>query len=129
ELRRPSRRAQGQRDEVGQSAEKITLAIIGIAGLEGIVMAIAHQVARRAWQRSNLRTTSLCQPSLAPPVMLALTERFAPAFGDAEIELLDVLVLAQRLGLAVEHHAAVFEHVAVTRVFQCHAGVLLGEQE
>src|SRR5215813_13382709 len=61
--------------------------------------------------------------------MLALAERFAPAFGDAEIELLDVLVLAQRLGLAVEHHAAVFEHIAVTRVFQRHAGVLLREQE
>src|SRR5262249_33527741 len=52
----------------------------------------------------------LRQPALAPPVMLALAERFAPAFGHAEIELLDVLVLAQRLGLTVEHHAAVFEH-------------------
>src|SRR5215472_16063963 len=36
----------------------------------------------------------LRQPALAPAVMLALAERFAPAFGDAEIELLDVLVLA-----------------------------------
>src|SRR5262249_41503035 len=71
----------------------------------------------------------LRQPALAPPVMLALAERFAPAFGDAEIELLDVLVLAQRLGFTVEHHAAVFEHIAVTRVFQRHAGVLLREQE
>src|SRR5215469_8572462 len=81
------------------------------------------------WHRPNLRTTRLCQPALAPPVMLALAERFAPALGHAQIELLDVLVLAQRLGLAVEHHAAVLQHIAVTRVLQRHAGVLLREQE
>src|SRR5262249_16597066 len=86
----PSRRAgggQGRREEGGQRAEKIALAIVGIAGLEGIVMAIAHEVARGCGT-VGLRTTSLRQPTLAPPVMLALAERFAPAFGDAEIELL-----------------------------------------
>src|SRR6516164_4263624 len=81
------------------------------------------------WHRPNLRTTRLRQPALAPPVMLALAERFAPALGHAEIELLDVLVLAQCLGLAVEHHAAVLQHIAVTRVLQRHAGILLREQE
>ena len=46
ELGCPSRCTQRKSDEVGQSAEKIALAIIRIAGLEGIVMAIAHEVAR-----------------------------------------------------------------------------------
>ena len=36
------------------------------------------------------------QPALAPLVVLAFTERLALAFGDAEIEFLDVLVLGKR---------------------------------
>jgi hypothetical protein len=47
----------------------------------------------------------------------------------AEIEFLDVLVLAQRLCLAVEHHAPVLENVAVARVAQRHERILLGEQK
>ena len=38
--------------------------------------------------------TAHAQPALAPLVVLAFAERFALAFGDAEIEFLDVLVLA-----------------------------------
>src|SRR3989442_15144651 len=75
------------------------------------------------------RSVKLRQPPLAPPVMLALAERFAATFGDPEVELLDVLVLAERLGLAVEHHAAVLQHIAVARAFERHERVLLGEQE
>src|SRR4029078_2537411 len=71
----------------------------------------------------------LRQPALASPVMLAFAERLSLALGDAEIKLLHVLVLAQRLGVAIEHHTAVFQHVAVSRVFQRHAGILLREQE
>src|SRR2546425_1586082 len=95
----------------------------------GLAPIIARGSSRPSRALGPGTAAELRQPALAPSVMLALAERFAPAFGDAEIELLDVLVLAQRLGLAVEHHAAVFEHIAVTRVFQCHAGVLLCEQE
>src|SRR6266513_1664222 len=71
----------------------------------------------------------LRQPALASPVMLAFAERLSLALGDAEIKLLHVLVLAQRLGVAIEHHTAVLQHVAVARVFQGHAGILLREQE
>src|SRR5258708_28037040 len=81
------------------------------------------------WHRQNLRTTRLRQPALAPPVMLALAERFAAALGHAQVELLDVLVLAQPLGLAVEHHAAVLQHIGTTRVLQRPAGLLLPEHE
>ena len=42
-LRRPPRRTQGQRDEVGQAAEKITLARVRIAGLELIEMVRGHR--------------------------------------------------------------------------------------
>src|SRR5262249_44820157 len=69
------------------------------------------------------------EPALAALVVLGVAERFALALGDAEVELLDVLVLAQRLGVAVHDDAAVLEDVAVARVFERHVGVLLGEQE
>src|SRR6266481_2885763 len=71
----------------------------------------------------------LRQPALAPPVVLALAERLAPPFRHAEVEFLHVLVLAQGLGIAVEHHAAAFQHIAVARVFQRHAGVLLRKKK
>src|SRR5512133_1036120 len=67
--------------------------------------------------RSVGATSKLRQPALAPPVMFAFAERLSSAFGDAEIELLHVLVLAQRLGIAIEHHAAVLQHITVARVF------------
>ena len=66
------------------------------------------------------------QPTLAPLVMLHVAERLALALGDAEVELLDVLVLAQRLGLAVHHDAAVLQDVAVAGILERHVGVLLG---
>src|SRR5260370_38566557 len=71
----------------------------------------------------------LRQPPLAPPVVLALAEGLAAAFGDPEVELLDVLVLGERLGLAVEHHAALLEHIAMARAFERHDSVLLSDQE
>ena len=49
--------------------------------------------------------------------------------GNAEVEFLDVLVVGERLGVAVHHHAAVLQNVAVAREAQRHIGVLLGEQE
>src|SRR4029077_12532889 len=73
--------------------------------------------------------TRLGQPPLAPLVVLDVAERFALALGNAEVELLDILVLAQRLGLAVHDDTAVLQDIAVARVFQRHIGVLLGEQE
>ena len=71
ELRCPSRRAQGHRDEVGQSAEEIALAIVGITDLEGIVMAIAHEVARglasTKSQNHKATPTSACAAGNACP--------------------------------------------------------------
>src|SRR6266550_9009047 len=72
--------------------------------------------------------TSL-QPPLAPAVVLDVAERTAAFAADAEIEFLDVLVLAQRGGVAVEHDAAVLQDVAVMGKAQRHVGVLLGQQD
>src|SRR5216684_8690149 len=69
------------------------------------------------------------QPPLAPAVVLDVAERAAAFAADAEIEFLDVLVFAQRRGVAVEHHAAVLQDVAVMGVAQRHVGVLLGQQD
>src|SRR6476620_7234541 len=69
------------------------------------------------------------QPALAPLVGLHVAEALALGAADAEVELLDVLVLAQRLGVAVHHDAAVLQDVAVSGVAQRHVGVLFGQQE
>src|SRR6516165_2906117 len=69
------------------------------------------------------------QPALAPLVVLAFAERFALALGNAEVEFLDVLVLTESRRGSVEHDAAGFEDVAVTRVFERQVDILLGEQE
>src|ERR1700730_16553248 len=69
------------------------------------------------------------QPALAALVVLDVAVALAAAGGDAEIELLDVLVGAQCRGVAVEHDATVLQDVAVIGVAQRDVGVLLGEQE
>src|SRR6266487_1400479 len=97
ELGCPSRCTQSNRDEIGQPARKFTLAIVGIAGLERIVVLVTHGPALMlsgVTPKTCHNAIELCQPALAPPVVLALAERLAPAFGNAEIELLDVLVRA-----------------------------------
>src|SRR5215207_4558290 len=66
----------------------------------------------------NDRGDGLRQPALAALVMLAGTERFAPALGDAEIELLDVLILAQRPCLAVEHDPAILQDITIEGIFE-----------
>ena len=48
---------------------------------------------------------------------------------DAEIELLDVGILAQLAGSAVEHHATIFKNIAMVGITQRNIGVLLGQQE
>src|SRR5580704_14551376 len=69
------------------------------------------------------------KPALAPSVVLDVAERAATLAADAEIEFLHVLVLAQGRGVAVEHHAAVLQDVAIMGVAQRHVGVLLGQQD
>ena len=41
----PSRRTQGNRDDIGQLPRKFALAIVGIAGLERIVVLVTHGLA------------------------------------------------------------------------------------
>src|SRR5262249_13538649 len=69
------------------------------------------------------------EPTLAALIVLHVAKRLPLALRDAEIELLDVLVLCQRFRLAVHDDAAVFQDVAVTGVSERHVGVLFGEQE
>src|SRR2546423_1791430 len=70
-----------------------------------------------------------CQPALATPVMLGFPEALAPAAGDAEVELLHVLVIGEALRASLEHHAAILEDVAEVGEAQRDHGVLLGRQE
>src|SRR5437867_1935127 len=70
------------------------------------------------------------EPSLAAPIVLhvAVALPLADA-GEPQVELLDVLVLADRPGVAVEDDAPVLHHVAVLSEPERHRGVLLGEQD
>src|SRR3989441_3015709 len=69
------------------------------------------------------------QPPLAPAVMLHVAIALPlPDAGEPEVELLDILVLADRPGVAVEDDAPVLHHVPVLRDPERHRGVLPGEQ-
>src|SRR5215467_15255139 len=84
---------------------------------------------RHRCERGERPRTHSRQPTLAALIVLHVAERLPLAFRDAEIELLDVLVLRQRFRLAVHDDAAVFQDVTVTGVSERHVGVLFGEQE
>src|SRR4029453_19349659 len=80
------------------------------------------RTSRRALMRSR-------EPALAPAVVLHVAVALAlPDAGEPQIELLDVLVVAHRPGLAGEHNAARLHHIAVLGVLEGDGGVLLGEQ-
>src|SRR5712691_4990469 len=58
-------------------------------------------------------TASSAIPSPAAAILLDRAVALARAARGAEIELLDVAVGGEPLGAAVEHHAAVLQHVGV----------------
>src|SRR6185369_10841847 len=69
------------------------------------------------------------QPPLAPPVVLDVTIALAlPDTAQPQVELADVLVLADGLGVAVQHDAASLHHVGILGMAERHRGVLLGQQ-
>src|SRR6185295_14233907 len=77
------------------------------------------------------RSALICsrEPALAPAVVLHVAVALAlPDAGESQIELLDVLVVADGPGVAVQNNAARLHHIAVLRVLQSDRGVLLGEQ-
>src|SRR5262245_13706622 len=77
----------------------------------------------------STRASLSSEPALSAAVGLDVAEALAASGGEAEVELLDVLVIGERLALAVHHHPAVLQDVAVVCVAQRDVGVLLGEQE
>src|SRR6185503_458431 len=69
------------------------------------------------------------QPALAAPVALRVAVGFAAAdVVQAEVELLDVGILRERLGAAFEHDAAGLDDVAMVRELERERGVLLHQQ-
>src|SRR5262245_43886988 len=69
------------------------------------------------------------QPSLAAPVVLEVPVALAlPDAREPKVELADVLIVADRLPVPVEHDAAVLHDVGVLRDPERHRGVLLGEE-
>src|SRR5918992_3342440 len=62
------------------------------------------------------------QPPLPSLVALSLAKAPAVPAPEAEVEFLDVLVLAQCLCLAVQHDPAVLENVAIGRVLERDVG-------
>src|SRR5207237_398748 len=68
------------------------------------------------------------QPSLPPLEALQVLEALALVAGATEVELLDVLVVAQLGGRAVEHDLALFHDIAVARDRKCRARVLFHQK-
>src|SRR4029077_7322360 len=68
------------------------------------------------------------QPALASTKALEILEALALLAGAAEVEFLDILVVAQFVGGSVEHDLALVHDVAVARDRQRSAGVLLDQQ-
>src|SRR5262245_7170114 len=58
-------------------------------------------------------TSSSAIPPLAAPILLNAAIAPALAANLSEIEFLDLAVIAQPLDVALQHHAAVFQHVAM----------------
>src|SRR6185437_4547485 len=69
------------------------------------------------------------QPALAALEALQILKTLALVAGAAEVEFLDVLVVAQFIGRAVEHHLALLHDVTVARHRQCRARVLLDQED
>src|SRR5207247_1426541 len=69
------------------------------------------------------------EPPLPPTIMLHVAVRLAlPDTGQSQVELLDVLVIGDRPGVAVQHDAAGLHDIAVLGELQRDRRVLLGEQ-
>ncbi len=69
------------------------------------------------------------EPALAPLVVFDVPEGAPALAADTEIELLHVLILAQRLRLTIEHDPARFQNVSVFGIAQRHIGVLLCQEK
>src|SRR6201994_2214395 len=76
-------------------------------------------------RRVRRSTASSAIPPPAPAILLDVAIAAPRAGAAAEIELLHVGMLAQPLGGAIEHDAAVLHHVAVVGYRQRNRGALL----
>src|SRR2546421_4851721 len=90
--------------------------------------------AQSSWGRSrrgpSRPSPNSRQPPFAASIVLDVTVALPlPHAGESQVELLDVLVLADRPRVAVEDHAPALHDVAVLREPERHRGILLGEQD
>src|SRR5262245_52564637 len=77
----------------------------------------------------RLSTVSSAIPPPAAPILLDRAIASPLAARLAEVELLDLTVIAQPPAIALQHDAAVFQHVAVIGDGKCHRGVLLDDDD
>src|SRR5215470_536359 len=76
-------------------------------------------------RRRSRSTARSAIPSPAAAILLDVAIAPARAADLAEVELLDVGVIAQALGAAVEHDAAVLHHIGIVRDGEREGGTLL----
>src|SRR5262249_49072391 len=74
------------------------------------------------------RRQPLQEPALAAPVMLDVTVAAPADIAEAQIKFLDVFVVAQAGGAAIQDDPAVFQDIAILRNGQGHGRVLLDQQ-
>src|SRR3954451_10282258 len=83
----------------------------------------------RATESAKVRARVASQPPLPPLEALQVLEALALVASASEVELLDVLIVAQLVGAAVQHHLALFHDVAVTCDRERRARVLLHQKD
>src|SRR5262245_12809965 len=98
------------------------MALIWCGGVDGgnPDLAIPRKRCTKTGTGSNPGSPSLQsrQPPLPPPVVLHVAEALAPACGQAQVELLHVLVRSEVGSRPVHDHAAIFQDIAVVGVAQ-----------
>src|SRR5215207_7958992 len=96
---------------------------------------VANETPSNTWRPPNARPTSRSSrrglsaiPAPAPAVLLDIAIAALPLAAETEIELADIRMLAQFIGCAGKHDAAVLQHVRLIRDIERNGGVLLDQQ-
>src|SRR5215203_2555048 len=96
---------------------------------------VANETPSNTWRPPNARPTSRSSrrglsaiPAPAPPVLLDVAVAALAFAAETQVELANVGMLAQFIGCAGKHDAAVLQHVRVIRDIERHRGVLLHQQ-
>src|SRR5262245_12753039 len=89
---------------------------------------LVARTGRTLFTSTGTRVYYQSQPALASPERLEILEALAGVAAAPEVELLDILVGAERPTRAIEHDSALLHDVTVVGHLQGHVRILLNQQ-